>query len=323
MGGLSNRTLVHKNWRIDTTNDEWVSSGVPPKGVKKTSGVQAAPEKVGHPRLPESQPRSVEDDIMKTKQMLVLAVLLLGILLGQQAQAFYNPSTGRWLSRDPIADNPRKLKFQWITQTKNPHAFVENVSTTRVDPDGRQWYEPPIFPTDPFPPRYPNPSGYKCDCCTKQKVTESKNELIGRYNQAAGRLGELGVVPDSQMNKPNSLSCFESAEIIIEFMGPTPPCWVCFIEKRGPWLPGMEWHAAVVCFSTRSPQDIAVFDWFRGRPAGEGYGNYSTTFPTTLETYPKDRAERTFNDCSSPSSNWKPNLNRIDERVKKAQESAQ
>jgi len=41
---------------------------------------------------------------MKTKLMLMLA-LLLNVLLGQQAQAFYNPSTGRWLSRDPIGEN--------------------------------------------------------------------------------------------------------------------------------------------------------------------------------------------------------------------------
>jgi hypothetical protein len=40
---------------------------------------------------------------MKTKQMLMLT-LLLGVLFGREAQAFYNPSTGRWLSRDPIGE---------------------------------------------------------------------------------------------------------------------------------------------------------------------------------------------------------------------------
>ena len=34
----------------------------------------------------------------------MLMVGLLGVLLGREAQAFYNPSTGRWLSRDPIAE---------------------------------------------------------------------------------------------------------------------------------------------------------------------------------------------------------------------------
>lgn len=68
----------------------------------------------GHPRLPPSPGRCgvrsgwwckqmEQSEIMKTKTMLLL-VLLLGVFLGQKAQAFYNPSTGRWLSRDPITE---------------------------------------------------------------------------------------------------------------------------------------------------------------------------------------------------------------------------
>jgi len=41
---------------------------------------------------------------MKKQQVLVLTVLLLGVVLCREAQAFFNPSTGRWLSRDPIAE---------------------------------------------------------------------------------------------------------------------------------------------------------------------------------------------------------------------------
>ncbi len=41
---------------------------------------------------------------MKTKQVLVLTLLLLGVSLAREAQAFYNPSTGRWLSRDPAQE---------------------------------------------------------------------------------------------------------------------------------------------------------------------------------------------------------------------------
>jgi hypothetical protein len=42
---------------------------------------------------------------MKTKQILMLTLVLLGVSLAREAQAFYNPSTGRWLSRDPIAES--------------------------------------------------------------------------------------------------------------------------------------------------------------------------------------------------------------------------
>lgn len=41
---------------------------------------------------------------MKMKHMLAAVVLLLGLVLGQDALAFYNPSTGRWLNRDPIGE---------------------------------------------------------------------------------------------------------------------------------------------------------------------------------------------------------------------------
>jgi hypothetical protein len=45
-----------------------------------------------------------QNDIMKTKQKLMLMLLLLGLSLEREAQAFYNPQTGRWLSRDPIGE---------------------------------------------------------------------------------------------------------------------------------------------------------------------------------------------------------------------------
>lgn len=43
-------------------------------------------------------------EAMRMKAVLMMALLLLGLALGREAQAFYNPSTGRWLSRDPIEE---------------------------------------------------------------------------------------------------------------------------------------------------------------------------------------------------------------------------
>lgn len=60
---------------------------------------------------------------MKTKQMLMLTLLLLGVSLGREAQAFYNPSTGRWLTRDPAGENGGK----------NLYGFVGNAPTQRFD----------------------------------------------------------------------------------------------------------------------------------------------------------------------------------------------
>ena len=48
---------------------------------------------------------------MKANRILILASI--GIMAVQTAQAFYNPSTGRWLSRDPISE----LSFKTLSLT--------------------------------------------------------------------------------------------------------------------------------------------------------------------------------------------------------------
>ncbi len=52
----------------------------------------------------------------------------------QEAQAFYNPSTGRWLSRDPIEERGGL----------NLHGFVGNDPIARFDQDGRQFAGEPL-----------------------------------------------------------------------------------------------------------------------------------------------------------------------------------
>jgi hypothetical protein len=42
---------------------------------------------------------------MKTRGAGVTLLLMVGLFTGLDALAFYNPSTGRWLSRDPIAEH--------------------------------------------------------------------------------------------------------------------------------------------------------------------------------------------------------------------------
>lgn len=54
--------------------------------------------------------------------------MLLGLVAGREAQAFYNPSTGRWLSRDPIGEKGGK----------NLYGFVQNDANDYWDTDGRQ-----------------------------------------------------------------------------------------------------------------------------------------------------------------------------------------
>lgn len=53
----------------------------------------------------------------------MLTVLLLGLVTAREAQAFYNPSTGRWLSRDPIGERGGQ----------NQYAFVGNKAIDSID----------------------------------------------------------------------------------------------------------------------------------------------------------------------------------------------
>ncbi len=57
----------------------------------------------------------------------MVLVVLLGLLVGRDALAFYNPQTGRWLSRDPIEE----------LGGKHLYGFVLNDPLNNLDRDGR------------------------------------------------------------------------------------------------------------------------------------------------------------------------------------------
>ena len=83
---------------------------------------------------------------------MLLMLALLGVTIVQDAQAFYNPSTGRWLSRDPSGEN--------TVDGPNIFASVANNSVNRFDTDGRTGWGPPFFPPpQPAPPPI-NCNGY-------------------------------------------------------------------------------------------------------------------------------------------------------------------
>ena len=76
--------------------------------------------------------------------MLMLALL---VALVQDAQAFYNPNTGRWLSRDPLSDaaflDRQTIGKDWsklrdlYEQAKLPsYLFVKNAPSVLIDADG-------------------------------------------------------------------------------------------------------------------------------------------------------------------------------------------
>jgi len=63
---------------------------------------------------------------MKTNRVILLGLTVLALLCGREAQAFYNPTTGRWLNRDPIGESGGP----------NLHSFAGNTPPNAVDPLG-------------------------------------------------------------------------------------------------------------------------------------------------------------------------------------------
>ena len=99
---------------------------------------------------------------MKMKQLIALMIFACVMLItAHEAQAFYNPSAGRWLNRDPIGEKGGP----------NLYGFVRNAPVGFVDTDGRQ-LSPPLCNTcgqvalpghkcvPPPPTRPPDPTGF-------------------------------------------------------------------------------------------------------------------------------------------------------------------
>jgi RHS repeat-associated protein len=78
---------------------------------------------------------------------------------------YYNPSTGRWLSRDPKGEAGfeaiRANKSSELASGANPYLFVGNGSVSKCDSFGLQEVFPIHLPPDPPPPpEIANPSGH-------------------------------------------------------------------------------------------------------------------------------------------------------------------
>ena len=59
--------------------------------------------------------------IINAKSILTLILLLLCVSLAREAQAFYNPSTGRWLSRDPIGEKGGLNEYGFVSNNPMKH----------------------------------------------------------------------------------------------------------------------------------------------------------------------------------------------------------
>jgi len=120
---------------------------------------------------------------MQTKTTWTILVVLLGLLVwAQSASAFYNPQTGRWLSRDPIGEPDFNLLTEDVhfggKGDLNLFGFVGNEPQGRYDYLGLQQVGFPGYPPpapqprqhapDTFPPE-PEDCGAWCSECGKYR----------------------------------------------------------------------------------------------------------------------------------------------------------
>lgn len=78
-----------------------------------------------------------------------IVAMFVACFAAQSASAYYNPSTGRWLSRDPMGDLPRAARpaapsSQFVLRDSvgsNHYAFVSNDPVGSVDPYGLWRYD--------------------------------------------------------------------------------------------------------------------------------------------------------------------------------------
>ena len=213
----------------------------------------------------------------------------------------YNPVLGRWLSRDPIEEKSAEafglleMFGDGVGQmASGPYLFIDNASIGTVDKLGLrgtvpQW--PPISADSP-------PAGYDSCCCDYKKIQEGREWLVKAYNEAKEFLDASGVKRDPYGEE--GVSCHDSNLAILQYMTPTPPCWLCTMERRREpkpvGYPLVAWwdENFIVCVSVPRGYTI-VFDWFAGKSPGEDYVSFIEKYP-----YFEQRNNwMVWNDCSN------------------------
>ena len=228
---------------------------------------------------------------------------------------------GEGISRDPIAEKGGL----------NLYAFVRNDSPNAVDPaglfDGPIVWPPRPDPRPPqrppqYPPRKPFPDSllkkYDCSCCGAQEIADGKKELINRFNQAKAYLDGKKLKPDADADEPGEASCDTSNGAVLNFINPTPRCWICFMDNRLGRVSFLNyWDENFIhCYTVNNKgiKDELILDWFDSafHSTSGVYGDVNSYY----KAYPYPNAQYknvpVFADCSKPNDAWKPDTSKFD-----------
>ena len=225
---------------------------------------------------------------------------------------------GDEISRDPIGKKGGL----------NLYEFVKNSPVVHVDPDGRQVMGPmpPGSGPIPLPRQYPPMTPFRdkwlrkkndCSCCGQKEIDDGKKQLVERFNSAKEYLDGKGLVCDADADEPGEASCDTSNGVVLNFMNPTPKCWVCFMDRRWHHAPFGTWDENFIhCYSVNNKgiKDEIIFDWFDSAYYG-GSDVYSDVERFDLG-YPRQAPQYgntpIFADCSSPENAWSGDFSKFD-----------
>src|ERR1051326_5738468 len=160
---------------------------------------------------------------------------------------FLNPSSGRWLNRDPIGEQGGLALY----------CVVDNEPIISIDFLGLEGDSPRGLPEE------------ATSCCTKEKIANGETELQTRFKKAsdeARRIGLTAVLPPG-----NGATCKNTSTDIIEWLFPFPSCWRCHLEERNYYSPTDDPkdnrldHQVIICAAFAqggSKFKEIIFDWW-------------------------------------------------------------
>lgn len=172
---------------------------------------------------------------------------------------YYNPATGRWLSRDPIEEQGGI----------NLYGMVGNSTPNYIDPIGLK---------------------RGTACCDKPKRDEGKGILQTKAAAFFKAKDAAGTPREMQPNRFNNkfrgqYSCNSLNSELLNSFDPMPSCWECVLENRAA-ASGWTDHWIVVCTPYNENGDEVgseriTFDYWskKGTPAGGNYKDFTDAYP--------------------------------------------
>jgi len=242
---------------------------------------------------------------------------------------YYNASTGRWITRDLINENGGVSLYAFVRG--NPVNRFDALGQADPNPTGWPYPDPkPGEPVPPYPPPLPLPrppskyfKKYDCSCCDQTEIDAGLNELKRRFGLAQAYLDKGGL--PSRLGGEGPVTCAGSNERVLNFMEPTPQCWICFMDVRWDeptydWPRRKQWNENFIhCFTANNQgiQKEIIFDYFEHGYYHKGSGIYEDLgqyykhhpYPGTSDAGGVPR----WVNCNEPVKEWKPNYETFNE----------